>query len=153
MEEKRLPGPSILDAIEARLEEGEHRAPRLIELPSRLETTNASHGRTDSVGFTMRLSMTGAVKINQPVKVKLAAPTDGCEFRDRIRLLWAAYEFMKIRHPTNAVLKSSSNEIWEEHVDYVLGDRVKGRTMTGLEGTVRKTPLLAAGHALRVQDS
>ena len=27
MEENRLPGPSILDAIEAGLEEGEHRAP------------------------------------------------------------------------------------------------------------------------------
>ena len=129
-----------LDAIEAALEEGEHRAPRLIELPSRLETTNATHGRTDSVGFTMSLSMTGAVKINQPIKVKLAAPSDGCEFRDRIRLLWAAYLFMKIRHPTNTVLKASNKEIWEEHVDYILGDRVKGRTMTGLDGSVKKTP-------------
>ena len=40
---------------------------------------------------------------DQPIKVKLAAPADGCELRDRIRLLWAAYEFTKIRRPTNAV--------------------------------------------------
>ena len=35
LEDKRLPGQSILDAIEAGLEEGECRALRLIELPSR----------------------------------------------------------------------------------------------------------------------
>ena len=83
IEDKRLPGQSILDAIEAGLEEGEFKAPRLVELPSRHETTMASQGKTDSVGFTMSLSMTGAVKINQPIKVKLNAPADGCEFRDR----------------------------------------------------------------------
>ena len=71
LEEKRLPGQSILDAIEAGLEEGEHRAPRLVELPSKHETTVASQGKTDTLGFTMSLSMTGAVKINQPTKVKL----------------------------------------------------------------------------------
>ena len=50
LEDKRLLGQSILDAIEAGLEEGEHRAPRLVELPSRHETTIAMQGKTDSVG-------------------------------------------------------------------------------------------------------
>ena len=111
LEDKRLPGQSILDAIEAGLEEGEHRAPRLVELPSKHETTLATQGKTDSLGFTMSLSMTGAVKINQPIKVKLKPPVDGCEFRDRIRILWAAYEFMKIRPPLDAVLKTSTKEL------------------------------------------
>lgn len=84
--------------------------------------------------------MTGAVKINQPIKVKLKPPIDGCELRGRIRILWAALEFMKIRHPIDAVLQSSSKEMWEDHIDYVLGDKVKGRAMTGLDGSVRKTP-------------
>ena len=139
-EEKRLPGQSILDAIEAGLEEGEHRPPRLVELPSLHETKAATQGRTDTLGFTMSLNMSGAIKVNQPVKVKLNMPSDGCEFRDRIRLLWAAYEFMKIRHPMDATLRSSSREIWEEHIDYILGDKVKGRAMTGLDGTVKKSP-------------
>ena len=99
IEDKRLPGQSILDTIEAGLEEGERRAPRLVELPSKHETTIATQGKTDSVGFTMSLNMSGAVKINQPIKVKLKPPADGCGYRDRIRILWAAYEFMKIRHP------------------------------------------------------
>ena len=47
---------------------------------------------------------------------------------------------MKIRHPVDAVLRTSTKEVWEEHLDYVLGDKVKGRAMTGLDGSVRKTP-------------
>ena len=40
----------------------------------------------------------------------------------------------------DAVLKTSTKEVWEEHIEYVLGDRVKGRAMTGLDGSIKKTP-------------
>ena len=124
----------------AGLEEGEHRAPRLVELPSRHETTIATQGKTDSVGFTMSLNMSGAVKINQPIKVKLSPPSDGCEFRDRIRILWAASEFMKIRHPMDAVMKTSSKEVWEEHVDYVLGTKSKVEPWPGSTARSKRPP-------------
>ena len=37
-------------------------------------------------------------------------------------------------------LRSSSRDIGEEHIDFILGDKVKGRAMTGLDGTIKKTP-------------
>ena len=94
----------------------------------------ASQGKTDSVGFTMSLILQGGVKIHTPVKVKLSPLTNGCEFRDRIRLLWVAHEFVKIRHPLNAALKPSSKEMWEEHIDQVLGDKVNGQIISGIDG-------------------
>ena len=39
--------------------------------------------------------MSGSVKTYQPIKVKFSSPVDCFGFRDRIRILWAAYEFMK----------------------------------------------------------
>lgn len=139
LEDHRLLGQSILDAMEASLEEGEYRAPRLIELPSKKEVVAASHGKTGMAGFTMSLNMQGGVRINQPVKVKLTPPADGCEFRDRIRLLQVAHEFVKIRHPLNAALKTSSKEVWEAHIDHILGDKIKGKELSGIDGKARRT--------------
>ena len=86
LEENRLPGQSILDAIEAGLEEGIYKAPRLVELPNLKEVEIASQGRVDSGGFTMSLNMQGGVRLHQPVRVKLNPPTDSCGLRDRIRI-------------------------------------------------------------------
>ena len=44
------------------------------------------------------------VKHLSPVKVKLTPLANVCEFRDRIRLLWVAHEFMKIRRPLNVAI-------------------------------------------------
>ena len=140
LEDNRLPGQSILDSIEAGLEDGIYRAPRLVELPNLKEVEAASQGRVDTGGFTMSLNMQGGVKMHQPVRVKLTPPSDSCGLRDRIRILWAAHEFVKIRHPMNAAMKTSTKEMWDEHLDHILGDKIKGREISGLNGQVRKTP-------------
>lgn len=140
LEDNRLPGQSILDSIEAGLEDGVYRAPRLVELPNMKEVEAASNGRTDVGGFTMSLNMQGGVKLHQPVRVKLAPPADSCGLRDRIRILWVAHEFVKIRHPTNAAMKTSSKEMWDDHLDHILGDKIKGREISGLNGQVKKAP-------------
>ena len=87
----------------------------------------------------MSLNMQGGVKLHQPVRVKLTPPSDSCGLRDRIRILWAAHEFVKNRHPLNAAMKTSNKELWGDHLDYILGDKVKGREISGLNGQVKKT--------------
>ena len=45
MEDQQLPGQSIIDPLEADLEDGGFRAPRLNDLPSKKEVANAAAGR------------------------------------------------------------------------------------------------------------
>jgi hypothetical protein len=139
-EDSRLPGQSILDRMEAELEDGELAAPKLKELPSQREVLKASENRNDNTGFAMSLSMQGGMKFTQPVKVKLNDPSSPCELRDRIRILWAAYEFLKIKNPLNTAIKSSSKDVWDEHVEYILGDKVKGKEVVSHETSARKSP-------------
>ena len=40
----------------------------------------------------------------------------------------------------NAAMKTSTKEMWDEHLDHILDDKVKGREISGLNGQVRKTP-------------
>ena len=53
MHEIRMPAQSIIDALEADMEEGTFKAPRLKELPSKEEVDKANEGRTDASGFSM----------------------------------------------------------------------------------------------------
>ena len=53
MHDGRLPAQSIIDALEADMEEGTFKAPRLKELPSKDEVERANDGRTDASGFSM----------------------------------------------------------------------------------------------------
>jgi hypothetical protein len=138
-EDDRLPGQTILDSMEADLEEGEYKAPRLNELPSRKEVLKANEGKTDASGFTMTWATSG-VKVSQPVRVNIFMPSNSDEFRDRIRLLCAALEFMKIRHPLNRAWSTSSMAVWNDHIDYILGSKVRNREASDEHGNVKKTP-------------
>ena len=78
--------------------------------------------------------------MSQPTKVKLRLPADACEFRDRIRIYWAAIEFLKIKHPLNAAIQTSNKEVWENHVDHMMGDKVKNKEVVAQGGKSRKSP-------------
>ena len=78
------------------LEEGEFKAPRLNELPSKKEVAKAAAGRVDSVSYTLNWAASG-VKITQLVRVKIILSTDPENFRKRNRLLVATIEIIKIR--------------------------------------------------------
>jgi hypothetical protein len=67
-------------------------------------------------------------------------PTTTEHFRDRIKLLSSAMEFMKIRFPTSGIFATSTKEVWNDHVDYVLGPKVLERVVKDSEGRVVKTP-------------
>lgn len=121
-ETNKLPGPGIIDAMEAHLEEGWVKAPKLHELPSREETDKALEGKSDSNGFSMTWAASG-VKVTQPVKVRLAPPRTTEEFRERIQLLCAAIGFLQIRHPTNAIWETSSDAVWTAHIEHFWGTK------------------------------
>ena len=96
-------------------------------------------GKTDSTGFSMTWAATG-VTVTQPTKVKLALPKDTEQYRDRIALVVAGIEFIKIRHPLNAAWKSSSSDTWRLHTNYILGEKVRLREIINEHGTVVRAP-------------
>lgn len=138
-ESHKLPGPGIIDAMEAHLEEGWVKPPRLHELPSREEADKALDGKTDTNGFSMTWAASG-VNVTQPVKVKQAPPRNTEEFRERMQLLCTAISYLQIGHPTNAIWESSSEAVWAAHVEYFFGHKVRGKEVKDTKGVVRKTP-------------
>ena len=70
-----LPGATILERLDLDLEEGEFRAPRLTEVPSKKEVSDANTERTDAQGVAITMTATGA-RIVQSAKVKVAVCAD-----------------------------------------------------------------------------
>jgi hypothetical protein len=137
--DKRLPGVTLLERLEAETEDGEFTAPHLNEIPSKEEVADANKNKTDSLGLAVTFTSTGA-KLMQPLRVKLSMPTNTEQLRDRIRLLASAMEFLKIRFPTSKIFASSDKEVWNDHLEYILGDKVMGREVKDTDGTVTKVP-------------
>ncbi len=135
----RLPGITLIERLEAEIEEGVFTAPHLNEIPSKAEVTEASKAKNDSLGLAITFTSTGA-KMTQPVRVKLNMPSCTEELRDRIRLLEAAVEFIKIRSPLSAIFSSSNAKVWKDHLEYILGPKVRGRTCNDMQGKVAKVP-------------
>ena len=136
---RTTPGVTIVEKFEQDLQKGELRAPRLNELPSKEEVEAANESKVDTLGLAITVSGTGA-RLSVPVRVKIPMPSDSEEFRYRIDLKYKAIEYMKIRHSASAIWASSNKEVWSEHVEYVLGEHVRGVTMTDTKGKVHKTP-------------
>ncbi|CAK0883391.1 unnamed protein product [Prorocentrum cordatum] len=61
-------------------------------------------------------------------------------FRKRIRTLALAYVYARLRHPGRPALKSASVELFNEYLEYILGDHVRGLTAKGLQGNIVSRP-------------
>ena len=57
-----------------------------------------------------------------------------------MKILKVDIEMLKIRVPRDATFASVDDKMWEEHVDYILGERVAGFHKVDTKGNVIKTP-------------
>ena len=63
-------------------------------------------------------------------------------------LLQRAIDYIKIRMVAAAVWQTSTDEMWREHIDYILGERVRGASINDISDKPVKAPigaLLRAG--------
>ena len=77
--DEMLPGLTILERLDMDLEEGEFRALRLTELPSKKEISDANSEKQDAQGVAITLTASGA-RIFQSAKIKVPPPRDPEEF-------------------------------------------------------------------------
>ena len=81
-----IPGLTILEKMELDMEEGEFRALRLTELPSKKEISDTNAEKQDVQGVAMTLTASGA-RIYQSAKIKVPPPRDP-EESDGFPPLW-----------------------------------------------------------------
>ena len=82
------------------------------------------------------------IQVSNPVRVKIPMPHDTEGIRHRLSLYKGAVEFIKIRHPHNRLWKTADAEMWEDHINYVLGPEVLGYKIQNDKGLVVKIPSL-----------
>jgi len=85
--DEMLPGLTILERLDMDLEEGEFRALRLTELPSKKEISDANSEKQDAQGVAITLTASGA-RIFQSAKIKVPPPRDPEEFSYGYTPLW-----------------------------------------------------------------
>jgi hypothetical protein len=73
--DEALPGMTILERMDMDLEEGEFRALRLSELPSKKEINDTNTDKQDAQGVAITLTASGA-RIFQSAKIKVPPPRD-----------------------------------------------------------------------------
>jgi hypothetical protein len=78
-------------------------------------------------------------------------PTDPESFRRRIKLLGATYVMALMKNPGNPWLRTSTPEVWQEHVEYILGERVYGLRMADASSDIKPdwSTVLTYEHELR----
>ena len=149
-----LPGSTIIELLEAGMESGDLKALRLSDLPSKQEVDFQTRQKRDSAGVAINITSNG-MQVSNPVRVKIPMPHDTEGFRHRLSLHKAAVEFIKIRHPHNKIWKTADAEMWEDHIDYVLGPEIFGYKVENDKGVIVKTPtfdlVLKFEEALRVR--
>ena len=136
-----LPGSTIIELLEAGMESGDLKALRLSDLPSKEEVEVQTRLKRDSSGVSVNITTSG-MQVSNPVRVKIPMPHDTEGVRHRLALHKSAVEFIKIRHPHNKIWKTADSEMWEDHVNYVLGPEIYGYTIKNDKGVVVKTPTL-----------
>ena len=83
-----------------------------------------------------------AIQVSTPVRVKIPTPHDTEGIRHRLSLHKGAVEFIKIRHPHSKIWKTAEAEMWEDHIEYVLGPEIYGHKIKNEKDVVVKTPSL-----------
>ena len=137
---EELLGAPIIERIELEMQNGLLIAPRLIEIPSRVEVEKATGGKIDAVRIAVTFTAAGPL-LQQPLKVKAPMPNNTEEYRARIDLLCRAIEYIKIRKPTAVLWMSSNESVWREHTNFIFGPKVRGVKVEDLNGKVCKTPI------------
>jgi hypothetical protein len=117
-------------------------AESLQEVPNTLETVGDAGG--------IVLDLDGSFKLKRGSH-KVVLPVDSEALRRRVRLLGVSYALAKIQNPTRAWLATASQDVWLDHLDYVLGPRVWGLKFSaaGMEFTLAWSIVLEYEWSLR----
>ena len=132
--EEQIPAPSLIESIVTCIEEGEWPAFQLDEIATKKEADG------EQPLMTPQVLRDGTFRMSKRIKLKVGLPTTSEAFRMRIRLLGRAMCMVKLKLSNVAWLRTCSREVWEDHVDYILGHKIWGLEAKDMNGVVTKKP-------------
>ena len=110
------PAYTLIERRLEEVEEGEVKADPLTEVTSAEETS-----KEDIMGA--HLEKDGTYKLRRVAK-SVPLPTDSESLRRRVRLLGITFHLASYKHSSRLWLRGSNLQLWQDHLDYVLGDDV-----------------------------
>ncbi|CAK0887969.1 unnamed protein product [Prorocentrum cordatum] len=131
IEDRAAPGAPLVEQVMEMIEESNMGAVPLTQVVSIEDGDDSKMGAA--------VDMSGIIRLRRG-KTEISAPTDPEAFRKRVRTLALAYVYARLRHPGRPALKSASVELFNEYLEYILGDHVRGLTAKDLQGNIVSRP-------------
>ena len=120
LEDDKYPSYSYINIRLEELEEGELVAERLDEITSR-----AQEKKMGNLDYAMEWTKTGEAVMKKH-KLRGSLPTTTEDYRDLYKLRRHQWGVVRVRHGHKPFLLGLTESFWYEHVEYMLGDRVRG---------------------------
>ena len=142
IEDLSFPSESLIERRLQEIEQCNLMAEPLSEVTSRAE------GNDDPLSAVF--DRDGSLRLRKG-SAKVPLPADSEALRRRLHVLAVSYVIVKDKNPTCAWLLTATHEAWREHVEYVLGEKVYGLRVPGLDGQTGPewSIVLSYEHALR----
>jgi hypothetical protein len=139
--DRDFPADALVERRLQEIEQNDLRAESLIEVASRDEMREDT---SEAVWFQ------GALRVKRPL-TKVPLPPDSEALRRRLKLLGATYIMAKMKHPGNPWLRTSTPEVWQGHLEHILGERVFGLRIAGAGSDILPewATILSYEHELR----
>ena len=131
LEDRRVPGRSYLEKKLDEIEKDELRAELLSEVIAQDEDDPDSLRTVWSTGGELRAVKVGA---------KSVLPSNPEELRKRITLMGIAWQFVAFQQTHRDCLKELSPQLFQEYLDYLLGDFVCGMCAQDSRGALFAAP-------------
>lgn len=131
--EELVPAPCVIERMISDIEEGEW-------LPLQLDEVASKREADQDMVIGSQLSRDGLLRITKKPKLKIGMPQNSEDLRARLRLLANALSMIRLKLSNQAWLRTSERSVWEKHIDYILGPKVKGRVVKDELGREVATP-------------
>jgi uncharacterized membrane protein YgcG len=121
----KVPAPAYVEAKMEQVEDGELRAERLCEVLN-LQDHKEEHG-------ALKIQSDGTIKL-QKSRVTGTMPAKPEELRKTFKIMGTCWEFTRLTFPAKDYLVDYAPSIWDEHIEWLLGDDVYENTIKGPTG-------------------
>lgn len=111
------PASCYLEDKLEQLEEGQLEAEKLTEVGTRTEMKKDDFGDA-------KITSDGSFKIKRATSVSVPLPKNSEELRFRIKVMATNWELIMLNLPNHPDLQDMGPQVWQSHVEYVLGKKV-----------------------------